>query len=449
LKERSDLLLEVKSIQWLVFVQRLLRGGLRSLWLAGAGWLLAWGANQLWGWLPDERTWLLAALTFALIPALGLLFAWRTAPRLVWRIDRRFGFHEQLSTAWSVAEEKAQPRPLEAALIRDAARLLPEAHWSILRRGWYLAGDLVSAALILVLLAAVFASRQAVPLPGALGDIPSAIPLPAPGEDPTAGDLASEDESSQPGEQPGEQPGAQPGQGQDQPAGSQPGEQTPMDPRLGEVLSQLGEDLAAQAGTSELGEALQNLDTQGAADSLEKLAGQAGELSPETRENMRQALERAAGELGSVPSGDLPQDLQDLAESLQGQGDLRPGSPSGLDFQRAAGEVASDLRELQPSPPQQQAGGGGGAGEGSTDQGGPPPQITRLDEEGGVFELEVDPSDLPVSLSPGDPAQAGAEVLSEGRDAPALPGEAVDNFVVPFEFPWKWRDVVSSFFQRR
>jgi hypothetical protein len=94
-----------------------MRLGLRAVWLWLAGVLLAWGANALWGWLPDSRTWFLAGLALSLLPLAEFLRSLSPRSRWVWTMDRRLGLQEQVSTAWSMLRDLhpgdvgAGPRP--------------------------------------------------------------------------------------------------------------------------------------------------------------------------------------------------------------------------------------------------------------------------------------------------------------------------------------------------
>ncbi|MGH2536258.1 MAG: hypothetical protein ACRDHL_02570, partial [Candidatus Promineifilaceae bacterium] len=130
----------LNGLRLLLLGQRGLRLLLRSAWIGLGGYLLAWGGNQLWGWLPEPESWAFVGAGLALLPLAGIVFPWPGWPRLTWRLDRAFRLKEQVSAAWQVSRAEAAG-PLGSLLLDDAAALLPPIRRRVLWRGWHLLRD--------------------------------------------------------------------------------------------------------------------------------------------------------------------------------------------------------------------------------------------------------------------------------------------------------------------
>jgi hypothetical protein len=201
----------------------------------------------------------------------------------------------------------------------------------------------------------------------------------------------------------------------------------------------MGSELSEQAGTYDLGQALEQLDLEGAAEALEDLSEQLDELSPESRANLAEAMEEAAEALEDTGQQGLPQDLGEASEAL---------GEDGEEAGEALDQVAGDLRQLAE---ELQAAGvaGSGAGEGEGNGSGSPEPLTRLQGEGGDLELPLDDSSQSGLLSPAPPEAAGDGTASGELDATHSSGDdVVESPLLPSTFSWKWRDVVSEYFQR-
>jgi hypothetical protein len=240
------------------------------------------------------------------------------------------------------------------------------------------------------------------------------------------------------GEGEGEQPA------QDAP-GQQPGDsQSPGSGEVEDILRQLGSQLSRQAGTYDMGQALENMDLNGAAEALEDLNQQLDDLSPESRENLAQALEDAAQAMDQAGSQTpnqqaLEEDMRQSAEALQ------------QDEQSAAeslNEMAGDLRQLAEEMGSAETA-GGGAGEGQGGGSGSPEPLSRLEGEDGDMELPLtDPSGSSL-LTPGSSDANGDGIVDDPPLTSGQPGDdVIQSPLVPGSFLWKWRNVVSQFFQR-
>jgi hypothetical protein len=457
----KEQLAELHSLAWL---QRGLRLGLRALWLGGAGFLFGWGVNALWGWLPSVRYWLLAGLFFALIPLYGLAFSLSGRKRWVWTMDRRLGLKEQASTAWEVLQ-RGEPDEMSEALVADVLRVIPRVRRRMLNRGWFLERDLVAAAIVFCLGALVLISTQMNTLSAAIAQNPLASNPPIEQPEPFPEMLSPTlppDPSGERRENPQANPGgSQEGDGSmqgeggspegspspgDQP-GSSGGTSPNLDPgALGDALQDLGSDLSQQAPTYDLGQSLQDLDLDGAAGELEELTDQLDELSPETRERMADAMREAAGEAGTAGDPSLSQDLNGAADELEeSRGAGEQGSRGATE---ALDQLAQDLRELGQEMQQAQAN-GSGAGGGSSAHTGSPEPAERLQGEGGDMELPLEDSSQSGLLSPAPPEEGGDGTASGSLDNTSQSGEdVIHSPLLPNSFLWKWRDVVSSYFQR-
>jgi hypothetical protein len=212
-----------------------------------------------------------------------------------------------------------------------------------------------------------------------------------------------------------------------------------------DILRQLGSELSGQAGTYDLGQALEEMDLQGAAEALEDLNQQLDDLSQQSRDNLAQALQDAAQAMeqsgGQIPGQQaLEEDMRSAAEALQQQED----QPAG----EAMDEMAGDLRDLaQALGSSETAGGGAGTGDGSSAGSSEP--LSRLQGESGDMELPLtDPSGSSL-LTPGSSDLDGDGVADGSSFGSGQPGDdVVQSPLLPGSLLWKWRNVVSQFFQR-
>jgi hypothetical protein len=441
---------EIQELYALAMVQRSLRLGLRAFWLGIAGMLAAWGVNALWGWLPHSITWVIVGFGFALLPLAAVLVSltnFSPDRAWVWKLDRAMRLREQLSTAWEVAEK--HPRGmLNHLLVQETLNLLPKARRVVLKDGWVRRMDGIATVVMLLLtflLAASFLSR---PAPLETGDLPS-VPQTAPQE--PAAPAPQEPAPAQPqpvqSDAPGNEGTGQEGQGDGETdsAGEQPGRPSPedapaeLDGDLAEALRRLGQELSRQAGTYELGQALENQDFAGAAGALEDLQDRLDDLSPESRENLEQALQEGAEAVDQAGEQSLADNMREAADALARE---TGGENEALD------QMADDLRRLaEQAPPSQAAGAGAGEG-GGTATGNPEP-LERLDGAGGDFSLPVEDLSEPGLLSPAPPGPVGEATVGGALDSTGVAGdESIQSPLLPNTFQWKWRDVISQYFER-
>jgi hypothetical protein len=212
----------------------------------------------------------------------------------------------------------------------------------------------------------------------------------------------------------------------------------------------LGSDLSEQGSTFELGQDLEQLDLEGAAEALENLSDQFGELPEGAREQLEDAMGAAGDALEGTDQQDLAEDLQSAAEALgqAGPPEGQSGNPAEQEAQDRLNDVAQDLRELAPQVPGGEQAGSGQDGSVERQSGQPEP-AERLQGQGEDMQLEIDDPSQSGLLSPAPQAEAGPGTASGSLDSsqPAS-DDVIDSPLVPNSFLWKWRDVVSSYFER-
>jgi hypothetical protein len=425
---------------------------LRGFWLFIAGFLLAWGAHALWGWLPDQKAWVLTGLTLGLAPLAAFALSISRGSKWVWIMDRRLGLQEQASTAWELIQN-GESGELSEALIRDVREIVPQVRQRMLKNGWFLERDLVSTLIVLLLLGMVYITTLFKSYSDLAGSPLATAPaiqqlanqtVPTPTPDSSGG-------QQQPGSQPGQQQSSQGSPGGDQPGqmgsgGQQPGSSNADPNALSQALQGMGSDLSQQAPTYDLGQSLQQLDLNQAAGDLNNLADQLKNLSPEMKDQLAQALQKGAEGAQSAGDPSLAQDLQSSADALQGDVQADPNQ-TGQDAGKSLDQLAQDLRDRAQQMQNAQAGSGTGGG-GSSGQTGQAEPAERLQGENGNFELPLDQSSNSGLLSPAPADAAGKGTASGSLDSTSSSGQQVGQSpLIPNSFLWKWRDVVKSYFQ--
>ena len=444
-------------LEILIRFQRVVRMALRAVWLAMGAYLVSWSLHTLFGWLPDPRHWIRAAVFVGILTLTFAILPWHNRKRLTWRLDRRLGGKEQISTAWQVILT-GESGTIAEALVSDATSLISSFRKRILRRGWRLFPDLLSG-IILALLIIVITSTAPVSyeIPGEI----SIRPLPAFVPEPGYKDIFPEGNA-------GLQKLAD---HVDQDELTQSGHQTMT---LGDVAQladtyqsiteafyELGKELRDNAATYEIGEALMNMEIEQAASALENLSTSAGQLSPETLEDLANSLQDAAGKLDQNNSLTLLPNFQQAASAIVNENPSE-NVPSAQDsLEKIAGDLR-DLAGMMKSPTEgsadatgadsademQSASGGTGAGLSAASQTGPAERFERLSGEGGAIELDNLSESVRTALRPGAPSHNLRPGTTTGSRSSVLGGssEIFEVDLVPYRYPWRWRDVVSKYF---
>jgi hypothetical protein len=469
---------QVSALQALVWLQRSLRLCLRAAWLGLAGYLLAWGLHAQTGRWDDPQTWRLVGLLFALGPLVAAVFSHPHLGRLAWSADRKLGLKEQVSTALGIAlrtpnvgvalrtpnvgvalrtpnvgvalrtpnvgvVKTRQASPLAEGLLEDAARLLRPVRKRVWLRGWFVGRELLSLVIVGALLAGVeLSSRLDFPtIPVETVQVAALPPLPA---EPRLVDIV-----------PGRVPGMPPEAGaQGQPASesaSTPGVSAGDVQALANALQKIGAPLGGQPATQALADALAGMDLEQAAKELQKLANQAGSLSPATKEALAQAMQAAAPGLDQAGLKDLAADLTAAANALKDT-----GATNQQAAQDSLNKVAGDLQSLagqmaQASSSPGQPGDTPGRGSAAGQPGGVPqqgsPTTARLGGEGNNFELQSGAAAQSGWLVPGASGSPGTGTATGSLDTTGSGGDTVTSILMPYYYPWMFQNVVSRYFQ--
>ncbi len=318
------------------------------------------------------------------------------------RLDRRFGLHEQVSTALE----------LRGNQVGIAARLQAQVQESLDRVQNYVNRTrtplwleaLTPVSLFFILIGLLVLATP--PIPPAS----TAEPLP---------DLVRPDPVAMPSDQQPTNPVSVPA------ASADPG-----------TLSALADALRDQGITRQAAEALDQGNPASAADALRELADQMGEISPEAREALAAALREAARAIQRARP-DLADQMRATADALQ-FGDA-VASAAGL-------EALADALERQPSSSASIASGGGGEGNALGSQRREQP-FRPSGVEGTPLELTTDgQGQLPTTGTPGEQttnAQTGTPIIRSGGFGNGGPVQAADD---PLQIPTDVRDVVRNYF---
>jgi hypothetical protein len=448
---RDLLLLEISSL-----FQKGVRVTLRAAWLGMGTFLIAWSANTLFGWLPNSKHWVWFSIAIFVLSLTGIIWPWPRRKRFTWKLDRLMGGKEQLSTAWDVIF-KGDTSKVSRALVDDALQLLGGYRKQILLKGWWLLPDLISAAVVVILLVLMFTTRPiAYEITRQAGNLPLQ-PIP---EEPSLRDVFP---SGSAGLQKladfSDQNEVSRGVSQVQETGGT--ELSPEDyQKVTEALFELGNELSKSAATYDVGEALIHLEMEQAASAMDALASSAAQLSPETRTDLAQSIREAAEKLEDLSSLKILPHMQDAAQALIND----DGSDQSESIQNGLENLASDLREvddllnsklnssLGESDGDRSEGVSSGPGQGaglsaSSDRGNPEP-ILRLSGEGQTIDLESLSENMRTALRPVNPTGELQESPSSGPRNSISTGSStvIEADLVPYRFPWKWRDVVSKYF---
>ena len=434
------------------------------------GFLIAWGCNVLWGWPAEPRIWLLVGLVLSSFALIGIVIPWPKPTRLVWRLDRSYNLREQVSTAWQEAMLPVSDG-MPGLLISDATGSLPHIRNRVLWRGWFLARDLVT--LLVVILLFSMALRK--DLTVISRQIPSVqrVALPALEKDPTAEEIL-------PLGIPGFKIVPTPAAGSDDQDGQQTfeeyAEQSKQTEALKSALKELGEDLSQLTVSYDTGQALEKGDLDKAAEEMETVADKVDQMSNVSKQDLAEAFQDAAQQMSQID--------METSQNMSAQGQAvasELGSGNSSEAGKAMGQMADELRTLaaQTSPGQsgedEEAadGSSGGAQEGSTAAGQTgqdnmsgegigsegqgsasvagreqtdPQPVTRLYGEGETLPLAELESASGI-LSAGTETSEG-EFASGDAVGQTMTGDSavVTTVLIPYRYQWKWRHVVSEYF---
>jgi hypothetical protein len=367
------------------------------------------------------------------------------------RLDQRFGLNEQITTALEV-QERGETAGVAAYLLKKASHNTAQVQRYVnkQRRFPWVEIMMLVALLIttggLMLLVSLkptdIAQTTPIPLPQLVNpdDPPQEFPIEP--FDPPPG---SNSDESQPGDQPGE-------------AEAQPVAITGADQQSLSALADALRDLSVMRPAAE---ALDQGDTAGAAQSIREVADQADQLSPETRQEIANALREAASEVGQND----PNLANDLRESAQDMEQDSQRAAEGLD--KLASTVENIGREEQqaaqvpPPPEQQDQQQSPQSWEEQSQQTSPsnetPPEDQRersrpherLGIEGVPLELESEgegdtPTDNEADTPPEEESNAGSFARSDqlSDDTQVQVGED------PLRIPADLRDVVQEYFSQ-
>ncbi len=426
--------------------QRLL---IRAAWMALAVLCLGLiGRN----WLAWPLSWPILGLIVVLVAALGVVYEWNSIlppARLAQLLDQQYQLNAQLGTA---SEFQDQRDGFHGVNLERAKRRLPSV-----------ASDATSRVLAPIALewqslglAAVLATGLFV-----LGQINAG--LPAATTEPLS-ELASLTTTEPPQQPAAEQdPAADP----NQPVGNQPDQQPEISPEGQEIADALADGLSDNGATRAAADALRRGDVQQATEELAKLADQADQLSPQTRNEIAAGLEQAAAELQAQPevaerlrsdaaqlrgnpenAADALEDLAQLTDQLDNaQPDLANGDQQN-------GQVGSEPQagnEPQPGQPGQAQNGqpnnnGAGNNPGTGSRSSPAP----ADALGPDVQLPEAPATGETTLGTGGdtsitlPGGEGTGGGNTGSSGGSVPSDISD----PSNIPAELRDAIQDYFGR-
>lgn len=429
----------LKRLFLLAWGQKALRHLTRALWTGGAVYLILWGLNLRFGWLAGGRTRLLLAVGAASIWLLRSFIPIPDLRSFAWRMDRGLRFDEQVSSALMVEREGVR-NPLHSTLIHDAAAVLTQARKRMLSRGWRLLSELEALGVVALMAFVIyFTGSMATP------DIPAEniLLLPPLEEEPTAQEIIPW-EAPELTEIAMPEPGGEAGQAES----LSPEEMAFLETALGLV----GEALAGDAATADLGEALQSGELQAASHAMEELADQVGDLSSESQTRTADIFSQAAEALSPPSMEELSDDLSAAADALN---EADEGASSA-----ALEKLADDLLSLSGTLDMETDSAGGlptgsgaaGAGTGTDSDSrevGDADSFARIESEDETFELELE-EDTSGLLSPG-PADSEAGEGTVGGEFERLQvgdSSVINSMLTPYHYSWIWRDVVARYFSR-
>lgn len=416
---------ETQRLYKTVLVQRGMKLILRSAWLGGAAYILCWGVNSFWGWLPNQRAWIFIALAISLITLGTIFFSPVTKKTFVWRLDRLFNTKEQLSTAYEQAlaggeqNDEILTERLENLLWADAASQIPSIRRRIIDKGWSLKGEVESGLIVLILLLIIYLvsiTSITTIMPQTLVDL-----LPIPIADPVASDIF---------------PSGFPGDTSEVANATVPNFEASIEQeglngksQLGsaiEIFAALGDRLTEEASTRELGIALQKQEFGHAASEFDVLAENVDLLSGETKTKFSEALLQTYEELDEINHEFAPS-FADAAEAMGGKSEIKMG------------EQLDQLSQLMD-------------------------QMAALLSNGSLsggatlFEHGVQPMELDTPTSYSEEGLSAP--TSTSSDIGAIQDETVDylipaddviydNVWIPYSVSWENTDVVSEYFSPR
>lgn len=416
---------------------------LRGLWLALMVAVIGLAAHVLDR--PVPWTIVVAIAAFLLLVSLVRAFRHRSSPaRLARWLDRHFGLREQLATAHEIATRRTLNHDLQARLIDHAGETLRR-----LRRHPALTPRFPVRELETVLALILVAGGLWLLL-----DTGNSLPTVARRQLPPA----IEDPVAQPVRNPSPR----------------------LPPEIREAVARLAEALRQNPLTRGAGEALAQGDTAGAAGALRDLADRVGQLTPEERDDLadalrgaadslegelpevRDALDRAADRLERGSDAEAAQALEELAREVEALGAQQPPAVAGVpgNQEGVAGQPESEGNGSAGNPDA-----ANGEGEGDGQQSGSGRGDSAGEGSGGQEQPSAPPEELgtegvPLELDPGDEGPPTSQPANEGERPGGTPQRArgftrggapdpglVETGTDPQRYPWELRGTVRDYFQ--
>jgi hypothetical protein len=361
---------------------------------------------------------------------LTILYRPVSLKQFIWNIDRKLGLYEQLSAAFEI--DSVGNESVTAQLIDESLNLMPDLRKRILFKGWRLRGEIESFIIVLILFIMVFISG--------LGAIPSFFPggfgfLPGLGSDPNAEGIFP---SGYPGVTPGdaEQLGIGQGDGDSQVDLSDSSSQELGE--IGDVLSEMGEELEDNASTSEFGQSLQRGDYDQAADDLSDLAENLDELSDQTKQNLEESFRDAADQLQEPGQQEFADALREAVEAIR---------IDSADAEEKLDELASQidaLEERADMSSQEEQESSFGIGEPET---GEVSSFERIMGGGETIDLtEFGPASTLLQPTEGVSGDGGQVIGGDDNYVGPIDDEVIQGMIDPYILPWNKRYVVTTYF---
>ncbi len=451
---RQPLHLQLKQLASDRRARRGIRILMRFAWLGLSIWCIALGGHLLFGWALHLE--LLVMLMMGCI-AFGTFLLLRrplSSREAAQRLDRRFRLNNQLTTALEV-NAQGQSEGVAAYLLDQSQRTMNRVQRYVTHHQRFPWSDVMTlVGLVILGLGLLLMVGLSLPnLQAAAEPLPNLVPPDTPEEFPPEPFEAPDESQEENNDQNGADETNDGSDGSDEGAGSS--SQTA-------AMAALADALRDQSATRPAADALDQGNTDAAAQELRELADQASQLSQTTRSDLAESLREAADDIrpdnpvlaeqlrqnadglerGGPNAAEALENLANLTEQLGEQGatpqNQGQSSASETDNQQGPGQPGESEQGQNP-------GQGGGVGNEPSLPGEQRPS-ERLDVNGVPLELESEgEGDTPTEGNPEGP-------VSGRSNGSFQPGQSVpDSSTVqtgedPLRIPPDLRDVVQEYF---